>query len=270
MKKLMMFAAAMTIVGGAHAWTFCGSPSATGDCDIPVWDFKASGKVANEGRYGYKAVNKISLKGVIVGKMIVDTIVDPLDPTVTNEVCCLDDAFNVYIYDRSTSALIKFEDQPVEVLTAFGKYLDDIIALNTRPGRGYTLESDVMWTLEGDDCDGGVIDLQFVGFGKTKGGVTAGRENTSSCGDNSVEGCQVRVDWPSWTGWFTGWYGYTPCDLTSPMCDFDCTLVDAVAGGTWSAKLNKKRSAYTSIEAVEAAMESAFRASVVDLFDLCP
>jgi len=268
MKKLVMFTSAVTIAASAFAWTFSGSTTESGDCEIPVWDFKASGKVANEGSRGYKSINKVAMKGVIVGNMEVMEEADPEDPTVTNSFCCLE-SFNVYIYERSINALIKFEDQEVEVLTAFGKYLNDIVNLNTRPGRGYTLESDVLWTMEETDCLGGEIELQFVGFGKTKGGVTASSPNTSACGDNSVEGCQIRVDWPSWNGWFTGWYGDAICDLTSPMCDFDCELVEAVAGGVWSAKLNKKRSTMTSVSAVESVMEGAFRAAIVTLDELC-
>jgi len=318
MKKLVMFTSAVTIAAGAFAWTFCGPDAELGECEIPVWDFKASGKVANEGSRGYKSVNKVSLKGVIVGNIdyreatpetVTTNVVTNAgevvnntnttsiiytnnvgsnvtieaggaytnaDTVTTNEVvtpaaaavCCLE-SFNVYIYERAARVLVRFEEQEVAVLTAFGKYLNDIVAKTTRPGRGYTLESDVMWTLTEDDCDGGAIDLQFVGFGRTKGGVTAGRDNTSPCGDNSIAGCQVRVDWPSWKGWFTGWYGDAICDLTSPKCDFDCELVEAVAGGTWTAKYNKKRSGLTSVAALESAMESAFRATVVELADLC-
>ena len=315
MKKLVMFTSAVTIAAGAFAWTFCGPNAELGECEIPVWDFKASGKVANEGSRGYKSVNKVSLKGVIVGNIVyseatpetqdvvtttnqdvvtttnqnvvtsTNQVVDTNSvPWVTNDVvvvttnevvtpaaaavCCLE-SFNVYIYERAARVLVRFEEQEVAVLTAFGKYLNDIVARTTRPGRGYTLESDVMWTMTEDDCDGGAIELQFVGFGRTKGGVTAGRDNTSPCGDNSIAGCQVRVDWPSWKGWFTGWYGDAICDLTSPMCDFNCELVQAVAGGTWTAKYNKKRSGLTSVAALESAMESSFRATVVELADLC-
>ena len=298
MKKLVMFTSAVTIAAGAFAWTFCGPDAESGECEIPVWDFKASGKVANEGSRGYKSVNKVSLKGVIVGNIdyreatpetvttnivtttnnVVDTngVTNAVETVTTNEVvtpaaaavCCLE-SFNVYIYERAARVLVRFEEQEVAVLTAFGKYLNDIVARTTRPGRGYTLESDVMWTMTEDDCDGGAIDLQFVGFGRTKGGVTAGRDNTSPCGDNSIAGCQVRVDWPSWKGWFTGWYGAAICDLTSPICDYDCYLHQAVAGGTWTAKYNKKRSGLTSVAALESAMESSFRATVVELADLC-
>jgi len=311
MKKLVMFTSAVTIAAGAFAWTFCGPDAELGECEIPVWDFKASGKVANKGSRGYKSVNKVSLKGVIVGNIVYSeatpetvttnagVVVTNTNPTsiiytnnvgsnvtieaggvytnadtvttneATEEACCLD-SFNVYIYDRAARVLVRFEDQPVAVLTAFGKYLNDIVARTTRPGRGYTLESDVMWTMTEDDCDGGDIELQFVGFGKTKGGVTAGRDNTSPCGDNSIAGCQVRVDWPSWKGWFTGWYGAAICDLTSPLCDLYCDDLDAVAGGTWTAKYNKKRSGLTSVAALESAMKSAFRATtVVELADLC-
>lgn len=263
MKKLMMFAAAMTIVGGAHAWTYCGSTSESGDCEIPVWDLKASGKVANWSSKGYKAVNKMAINGAIIGNILAQE--EEVEPGVTNINCCLE-SFDVVVYDKSIKTLVLFEDQEVEVLTLFGKDLDTVI----KPGKTKTLESDVLWLLEGTDCDDGVIALQFVGFGKGKRGITKGKDNTDPCGDNSVEGCEEYYEWPSWTGWFTGYYGYVPCNLVSPICDFDCELVDAVAGGTWSAKYNSKLSAFDNASDVEDALLAKFKAySIEALDDLC-
>lgn len=265
MKKLMMFAAAMTIVGSAHAWTFCGSTSAAGDCQIPVWDLKASGKVANWSSKGYKAVNKLAFKGAIVGNIIAQEEPDPADPAVTNINCCLD-SFDVMIYDKSIKTLVLFDLQDVEVLTLFGKNLETVL----KQGRTTSLESDVLWTLVDSDCEGSRIELQFVGFGKGKRGVTKGKANTDPCGDNSVEGCQEYYEWPSWNGWFTGYYGYVPCNLASPICDFDCELVDAVAGGTWSAKFNKKLSEFDNEIDVENALLRKFKANSIEkLADLC-
>lgn len=265
MKKLMMFAAAMTIVGGAHAWTLCGGTTAASNCDVPVWELKASGKVGNWSTKGYKAVNKMSFKGAIVGYMVEESEII-IDGDVTNIVetgeCCLE-SFDVMIYDKSLKTLVLFPEQEVNVLTMFGKNLYEVI----KPGKSKSLESDVMWQLEGEDCDGSLIDLQFVGFGKGKIGMSKDKPNTDPCGDNSIEGCEPIYDWPSWSGWFTGWYGYVPCELLSPICDFDCELVDAVAGGTWSAKYSKKLS---KADDVEWAILKKFKArDIVELDELC-
>jgi hypothetical protein len=105
-----------------------------------------------------------------------------------------------------------------------------------------------------------VIALPSGGFGKGKRGSPKGKDHTDPCGDNSGEGCEEYYEWPSWTGWFTGYYGYVPCNLVSPICNFDCLLVDAVAGGTWSAKYNKKLSAFDNKSDVEDALLRKFKA----------
>jgi len=64
---LMMFAAAMTIVGGAYASLDCGTGSSP--CDTPAWDFTMSGKTANGIAKGYKATYAIGFKGVLVGNL---------------------------------------------------------------------------------------------------------------------------------------------------------------------------------------------------------
>lgn len=238
MKKLMMFAAAMTIVVGAFAQGSCDEGSGTiitGTCGVPVWDFMMSGKTANEApQGGYKSVQSFRYTGIVIGEVVSDTIAveDPLNPGVTNLVetgiCCIE-SFAVGIYDRKFKEVYVFPSQMIEKMSVFGKNLDKVL----KPGASTTLESDVMWTLEDGD-----IALQFVGFGKGKRSVTKDKPNSDPCGDNSVEGCDEKLDWPSWSGWFTGWYGMDYGDSIG----LDCLCVEAVAGGTWSMKFNKKLS----------------------------
>jgi len=329
MKKLMMFAAAMTIVGGAYA-SECAPGSEASPCDTPVWDFVMKGKTANGIAKGYKAVYSISYKGAIVGnlaevtipvpgtdiqrneyitgvktnnpaydggdvkstdvsevqvpanedlpmptaigqtiitnvtvttttthiitnsagkvtgsvdglitestKLIELTMVDASSAEVTGE-CCLD-TFTVYLYDKDAKDLIVFEDQEVLKMSVFGKGL----VKELKPGQSASLESDVMWNLVGDED----IELQFVGFGKAKYGLSKGGTSGSVCNPVTEEPCEPSYDWPSWSGWFTGFFGPETDDSHDLNCAGDCV---AVAGGTWSAKLNKKLSASSDPEA---------------------
>lgn len=261
-----MFAAAMTIVGGAHAWTFCDTPAVTVACEMPVWDLKMSGKMDNDWTKGYKTVSKLAWKGFIVGQMAEPGTYDEItiipgeggdpDTVVTNTViveeCCLE-SFNVLIFHKSSKTLVEFEEQEVGILSLFGKGFEKTI----KPGKTTSVEADVFWTLEGDDAYGEEIALQFVGFGKAKYGITKGKANTDPCGDNSIEGCEDLFTWPDWNGWFTGFAGSADC-IVSGTCE-GC-VDEALAGGTWSGKYNKKLSAYKNVGTLAGALKKKVKA----------
>jgi len=276
MKKLMMLAAAMTIVGGAYAANSCtDQESPELDClEVGVWDFAASGKTANEAPKGaYKTVQKFSLKGALVsiGSPAVSgydytTVTNfPGSPTqdvyvVTNPVldyadCCIE-GFDVYLFDKEADVVIKFEANEIYKLTVFGKNFDTLL----KPGKSTTVESDILWGFANDDLL--PIELQFVGFGKAKRWMSKATPDTDPCGDNSAEGCDESIDWPSWSGWFTGIWDDDNNDFQSLNCDDLCY---AVVGGTWSAKFNKKLSDAAD---VESAIENKFKAYIVDAADL--
>lgn len=153
-----------------------------------------------------------------------------------SDKCCLD-TFTVYVYDKVDKDLIVFEDQEVLKMSVFGKGL----VKELKPGGSATLESDVMWNLVGDE----EIALQFVGFGKAKYSLSKGGTSGSVCNPVTEEPCVKDYDWPSWSGWFTGFFGPETDDSDDLSCAGDCI---AVAGGTWSAKLNKKLSAASDVE----------------------
>lgn len=152
--------------------------------------------------------------------------------------CCLE-TFTVFLYDRVDKTLIPFEDQEVIKMSVFGSGLNKPM----KPGGRATLESDVMWKLEDGDLE---IDLQFVGFGKAKYRVSKGGSIGTICDPIEVDPCVPSFDWPNWSGWFTGFFGPETADSHDLNCDSECV---AVAGGTWSAKLNKKLSAAADPEA---------------------
>jgi len=158
-------------------------------------------------------------------------------PGVGTGKCCLD-TFTVYVYDKVDKDLIVFEDQEVVKMSVFGKGL----VKELKPGQSSSLESDVMWNLVGDED----IALQFVGFGKAKYGLSKGGTSGSVCNPVTEEPCEPSYDWPSWSGWFTGFFGPETADSHDLNCEFECVTV---AGGTWSAKLNKKLSAAADPEA---------------------
>jgi len=314
MKKLMMLAAAMTIVGGAYAANSCQDQESPDlDClEVGVWDFTASGKTANTAPKGaYKTVQKFSLKGALVSvgqpaiagytytSNLVDqvsTVTNPavevvttnlveVTPGVTNEVitvstnaetvvvstnavqvvttntvldyasCCVE-GFDVYLFDKEEDVIVKFEANEIAKLTVFGKNFDTLL----KPGKSTSIESDILWTFANEDLL--PINLQFVGFGKTKRWMSKATPDTDPCGDNSVEGCDESIDWPSWSGWFTGIWDTDNNDFQSLNCD---DLCDAIVGGTWSAKFNKKLAAASD---VERAIEGKFKAQIVDAADL--
>lgn len=165
------------------------------------------------------------------------TLVD--DSTTTTEPtgeCCLD-TFTVYVYDKDAKDLLVFEDQEVLKMSVFGKGM----VKELKPGQSASLESDVMWNLVGDE----EIALQFVGFGKAKYGLSKGGTSGSVCNPVNELPCVPSYDWPSWSGWFTGFFGPETDDSHDLNCAGECV---AVAGGTWSAKLNKKLSAASDVE----------------------
>jgi len=275
MKKLMMLAAAMTIVGGAYAANSCQDQvSPELDClEVGVWDFTASGKTANTAAKGaYKTVQSLSLKGALVsiGQPAIAgyeyTTVTNFPGTqtqavyvVTNAIldyadCCIE-GFDVYLFDKEADVVIKFAANEIAKLTVFGKNFDTLL----KPGKSTTIESDILWGFFNDDLM--PISLQFVGFGKAKRWMSKATPDTDPCGDNSVEGCDESIDWPSWSGWFTGIWDNDNNDFQSLNCDDLCY---AVAGGTWSAKFNKK---LADAADVESAIENKFKAYIVDAAD---
>ena len=177
-----------------------------------------------------------------------DIVVAPGTPAESTGECCLE-TFTVYLYDKASKDLWVFEDQEVNKMSVFGKGL----AKAMKPGGRATLESDVMWKLEGEED----IDLQFVGFGKAKYRVSKGGTSGTVCDPIEIEPCEPSYDWPSWSGWFTGFFGPETADSHDLNCDAECV---AVAGGTWSAKLNKKLSAAAD---PEAAIYRKFKVSYV-------
>ena len=170
-------------------------------------------------------------------------------PGVGTGECCLE-TFTVYLYDKASKDLWVFEDQEVNKMSVFGKGL----AKAMKPGGRATLESDVMWKLVEGEED---IDLQFVGFGKAKYRVSKGGTSGTVCDPIENAPCEPSYDWPSWSGWFTGFFGPETADSHDLNCDAECV---AVAGGTWSAKLNKKLSAAAD---PEAAIYRKFKVSYV-------
>ena len=158
--------------------------------------------------------------------------------------CCLTD-IDVVIYDKASKRYFISPTQPVDKMSVFGKDFTKLL----NPGKSVTLESDVKFQftdpvdvdtgadwLSINNANPGVV-LDFVGFGKGKKYMTKDTPGTA-CSPGTT-GCEEMYDWPSWSGWFTGWYG----DDSDEQSDFTCACVDAVAGGTWSAKYNKKMSA---------------------------
>ena len=165
-----------------------------------------------------------------------DIVVTPGTPGESTGECCLD-TFTVYVYDKDAKDLIVFEDQEVLKMSVFGKGL----VKELKPGQSSSLESDVMWNMVGDED----IALQFVGFGKAKYGLSKGGTSGTVCNPVTEQPCVPSYDWPSWSGWFTGFFGPETADSHDLNCASECV---AVAGGTWSAKLNKKLSAASDVE----------------------
>jgi len=88
--------------------------------------------------------------------------------------------------------------------------------------------------------------------------MSKGADDTDPCGDNSVPPCIETFSWPGWNGWFTGWFLEDMNDFMSLVCDYTC---DAVAGGTWSAKYNKKLSGAAD---PQSAVEGKFKTRAID------
>jgi len=242
MKKLLMFAAAMTIVGGAYAQ--CYEPGGiTSECSIPVWDFKASGKTANEVKQGYKSVQSIKFVGALAGIVEMD-----------EGYCCLTGGFDLFIYDKADKALYLFPENGIYKMTIFGKNLRKVL----KPGKSTSVESDVMWTWVGDTEEDGDIELQFVGFGKGKISMSKEIDDRDNCGE-LTPACIPTFTWPSWNGWFTGRFLADDNDFDSIICEYVC---EAVAGGTWSAKYNKKLSGAAD---PQSAVEGKFKTRVYEL-----
>ncbi len=163
-------------------------------------------------------------------------------PGTPTGYCCLK-TFTVYLYDKANKDLWVFEEQEVDKMSVFGKGLEK----GLKPGGRATLESDVMWRLGvGDAIATEYYDLQFVGFGKAGYRVSKGGTSGTICDPIEIEPCEPSYDWPSWTGWFTGFFEEETADSHDLNCDSECVTV---AGGTWSAKLNKKLSNSSDPEA---------------------
>jgi len=258
MKKLMMFAATMTIVGGAFASCYKTEDGEEGCDAIPVWDFKASGKTANQIVKGYKSVYSVKLQGALAGVFqdIPAGTTNELGQVITtNGICCLE-AFNVYLVDKidGIKVMTLAEDQAIEKMTVFGKNFNTLL----KPGHSTTVESDILWTLEDQEAE---VELTFVGFGKAKRYLSKETTTDNGCVKVTIPGCEESFDQPSWTGWFAGWFFADEGDLLSLICDEECT---AVAGGTWSAKYNKKLSGASSMDAAQALILAKYKLSLAE------
>ena len=204
MKKLMMFAAAMTIVGGAYA-SACGDPQ-TKTCAL-VYDFKANLKTTvakagyNKGDCEdvcYRTPGSVSLKGYLY----------------SCEGCDCDTFVEGMVLDavagKKNADYVIFQESPAWIiLNLIGKTRTQV---------------ETFWAVE--LTDGGI--LYMAGFGKTDKtglitaingsavGYTVGPDciNTSSCSEAPA--------------------------TAYPLCDLESSYeVPTVGFGTWAIKYNK-------------------------------
>ena len=204
MKKLMMFAAAMTIVGGAYAQ--CGLPGGQDECNTAlVYDFKVSVKTTAGKNYSgkcddvcYRSKSSKSMKGYLY-------------------VCgCTCEEFmedsTLYLYDKKADQV--FEGMPEwEIFNKIGKK---------------NLETEGLFGFEDDY---GEFVFTAAGFGKVnkKDGVLKTMSG-SLVGSMEAPLCEVACD-----------IGDTA--VAYPACDwYEDGDVPTIAFGTWSLKHNKKLS----------------------------
>jgi hypothetical protein len=288
MKKLMMFAAAMTIAGGAFA-DACGIPETSSSCTYGVWDLSLSGKTTqDDAKKGYIKTASQKLTGLLVAKnqplyvgdgtfttnytdqvvsndlgggiwdvvtnQVVDTIVEN---TVESGDCCVE-AFDVFLTGKGWTEIWYFEDQPIRKLSVFGAGLDKVLKSSGK-AKSTAVETDVAWTLGGDLGD--AVALQFVGWGKGKKYFLDGTivtQNGACEIDDKTEICAEWFEPGNWSGYFTGTFGELAGEEVYPWsCDIDITCVP-LYGGTWSAKWNKKLSGvfYEDFDSIKSSLYS--------------
>ena len=120
---------------------------------------------------------------------------------------------------------VTLTDGEVTKFTVFGKKLETVLDENQiKPGKHYTLESDLGVAFEGQDLWD--INVNQVAFGKADAYIT--KETTKK----------------SYSGWFTG--DFQTCldeyGFVNDCVEFDADGATSLLGGTWSAKYSKKLS----------------------------
>ena len=182
-----------------------------------------------------------------VTKDVLVTRVDASSTITTGTGECCIESFMVILYDKVAKVnYLVTEEALIAKMTIFGK---GFLADKASPGKSYTVESDVLWTIDAGTAEEDDYRLlQFVGFGKGKLEYSKGG-TSGDCYPVTEIACAPSYTWPSWSGWFTGWMG-VDTDSVDLACEGQCI---AVAGGTWSAKYNAKMSA--QIEALQYIVE---------------
>ena len=270
MKKLMMFAAAMTIAGGAFA-AACGIPAESANCTYGVWDLTLSGKTTvDDMKKGYIKTASLKLGGLLVFKNVDQTVLTGVDTTniveyvddqnvVTNTTtnivigteltgdCCVD-SVDVFLADKKSGEVLYFAEQPIRKLSVFGAGLIKDLAIKGK-SKSVSVESDIAWTI-GNEL-GDAYSLQFVGWGKGKRIFLNEKSYVSNgaCGVDPVDLCEELFEPGNWSGYFTGSWADLWFDEEYPFaCEDDITCV-ALYGGTWKSKYNKKLSGvyYTDV-----------------------
>ena len=270
MKKLMMFAAAMTIAGGAYAAP-CGMGPEVGDCSYGVWDLTLSGKTTVEDtKKEYIKTASLGLKGLLVFKNEMQQVgtgeytdeiasivtnrddQDQIISVVTNFVeimtdteCCVT-GVDVFLVEKKSNKVLYWQDELLIKLSVFGKGLaTDLSSKPKVKGKTVAVESDIAWKIGDPLEDGMPYSLQFVGWGKAKRTYKGGEVMVSdgNCGMRPDCLDEESFEPGNWSGYFTGtWADFTlGYDEEYP---FSCDSITCVAlyGGTWKSKYNKKLS----------------------------
>ena len=228
MKKLMIAAAVAAMTAGAFAES-CQEDPETPDCQT-VFTVKFSGKTACENeKETYKTVQKISGSGYLV---------------LSDYVTEMFTKFKVGKTDYAKE--IFFTDGEVTKFSMFGKNLEKLMddtGASIKPGKTYKVETD--FGVKFEDQTDYAINVYQVAFGDAKVYITKGSAAKSSgCGEiPEVEGCIPEVTPNKLSGWFTA--EWTPFCMDETGYSDSCVEFDeeiAVAGGTWSAKYDKKNS----------------------------
>lgn len=280
MKKLMMFAAAMTIAGGAFA-DACGIPQESKNCTYGVWDLTLSGKTTVDDKKGYIKTASLKLSGLLVFKNaelyiddpagttwdeIIITTNDALEEVVTTNTwavqvpsgeCCVE-ALDVFLSDKKSGEGFYFEDNAIHKLSVFGSGMLKTL----KSGKSTSVESDIAWTIGQGLSDG--YTLQFVGWGKAKRYFLDEKQSVDlgNCELGEVAICAEWFEAGNWSGYFTGTWAelYGNDEMHPWACNDEITCV-ALYGGTWKSKYNKKLSGvyYESIDEVPASFAAALK-----------
>ena len=215
MKKLMIAAAVAALTAGAFAAACSEDPEP--ECDSVVFTVKYSGKTADQtydkkgADKGYASVQKISGKGTLV-------ISDYATELLTAKVGKYEVEDGVLLVDGE---VIKWSYFGKDLAKASGQ------DAKSKPGKTYTLESDLGIVFEGqDEWD---VSVTQVAFGKvkvklSKGGTVSG----GACGeDTEIEACIPALTPKSYSGWFTGWF--SPFCMDAEGYDDGCAAFPAAA-----------------------------------------